>query len=366
MRIYTDVKSMQAGIATVVKSLSSKPTMKILEGIYMEAREDKLLLRCSDLSLQIDCELPATIEEEGATVLPGRLFADIVRKIDGETIDMRLSGRTMTIKGGRARSSLQCLDPSEYPDMVIKGEVCTVNLPQIVCKDMIRQTVFAVATEDSKPILTGLLCELNENEFNMVALDGYRLAMRSYVLDRPYENKEFVVPGKSITEIGRSLLDNDIPVTLQFSRTHLLLDMGHTRIISRLLEGNFIKYRKLLPAEHVTRVRVNREELFASIERAMLLAKEGGNNLVRFDIQEGNLQITANSPMGRMEEDMEINLNGNPIEIAFNARYFHDVLRALDEVDVFLDMNNSVSPCVMRPVQGGAFYYLILPVRIFS
>lgn len=366
MRLNVEREAIQAGIMTVIKSLPSKPTMAILEGIYLETVESGLLLRCSDLSLQIDCIIPATIEEEGAAVLPGRLFSEFIRKIKSDTIDMDKSARTMKINAGRAHTSLQCMDPKEFPDMATGDEVLSIPLPQKLCRDMIRQTVIAIATEDSKPILTGILCEVKDGQFSMVALDGYRLALRQMPLSAEYPEKEFVVPGKSMMDISRTLQDGDEIMEMQFSNTHLLIDLGHTRIVSRLLEGNFIKYRGLLPVEHQTRVRVNREELLESIERASLLSREGGNNIARFEIRENTLKILATSPAGKLEEEMDVHLNGEPLEIAFNAKYFSDLLKVLDDEEIYLDMNNSVSPCVARPIQGNAYYYLVLPVRIFQ
>ncbi|MDL2235548.1 DNA polymerase III subunit beta [Christensenellaceae bacterium OttesenSCG-928-L17] len=366
MKINVETKALNAGISTVIKSLSSKPTLPILEGIYMEANMQGVLLRCSDLSLQIECTIPAIVEEEGEIVLPGRLFSEIVRKISSEQIDMQLTDKTMQVKGGRTRSTLQCMDAKDFPNLMITGEVTEVKLPQNVCKDMIRQTVFACAQEDSKPILTGVLCEIKEDIFRMVALDGFRLALRTHRLPVMMEEKEVVVPAKSFMEISRTLIDTDDLISMQITRTHLSIDMGHTKVVSRLLDGEFIKYRTILPKDHTSRVRVRREELLESIDRAILLAREGNNNLVRFMIEHDQLNIYANSPLGKLEEEISIHLNGDDLEIAFNAKYFSDMLKTLDDEEIFLDMNSSVSPCVVKPIQGDHYYYLILPVRIFS
>jgi len=366
MKLIMDVRTLNAGIATVVKSLSSKPAIPVLEGIYLSASAEGLRLRCSDLSLQIETVVEATVEEEGKTVVPGRIFAEMCRKLQDGTVDIRLDGRTMLLKSGRVRTTLQCADAKDYPDMAVVGKTTSLTLPQGAFKDMVRQTVFATAQEETKPILTGVLCEMDGSEFTTVALDGFRLALRRFPVEGSYEHKEAVVPSKSFVEIARTLPDDEAPVEVQFSSTHLLIDMGYTRIISRLLDGDFIRYKSILPTEHATRVRVNRNELLDSIDRAMLLAREGNNNLVRFSVTEDSIKLFANSALGRIDEEVPIHLNGDPIEIAFNARYFCDVLKVLDEEEVFLDMNNNVSPCVVRPVQGDAYYYLILPVRIFA
>lgn len=366
MHLRVEVKSLQAGLATVIKSLSSRPSLPILEGIYICATPEGLLLRCSDLTLQIDSILPAEIEEEGAVVLPGRLFSEMARKLDGDMVEISLDDKAVVLRAGRSNMRLQYMEAREFPDMVDGRDAVHLSMEQSKLKDMIRQSAFATAQEETKPILTGVLCELEGNAFNMVALDGFRLAMRKAILDQYYTRMEAVVPAKSLVEISRTLLDTEDPVQISFSKTHLSLDLGYTKIISRLLDGEYIKYQAILPSEHKTRVLVNRLELLESIDRAILLAREGNNNLVRFTVEGEFIQLFANSALGRMDENIPITLNGEPVQIAFNARYFSDVLKALQDEDIYLDMNNNVSPCVIRPVQGDSYYYLILPVRIFS
>ncbi len=366
MRLEVDIKTLNAGILTVIKSLSSKPVIAVLEGIYLNARKDGLFLRCSDMTLQIDCLIAANVDEEGQVVLPGRLFADIVRRLPGEIADMHLEGRTMHIRAGKVRTQLQCMDPKDFPDMELLSESISFSMPQLELKEMIRQTIFAAASDETKPILAGALFELKDNMLTMVALDGFRLALRRFATGASLPDNEAVVPSKALLEIARTLFDSDDSVKVSFSKAHMLVDMGHTRMISRLLEGEFIRYRNILPSEHKTRVRVNREALLSSIERAILLAREGVNNLVRFSIEEDTLKLFANSALGKLDEEMQIHLNGEPIEIAFNARYFSDVMRTLTDEEIFLDINTNISPCVVSPVQGNAFYYLVLPVRIFA
>lgn len=366
MRVSVDLKTLQAGIATVVKSLSSRPSLPILEGIYVEASSKGLLLRCSDLTLQIESLIEANVEEEGAVVLPGRLFSEMMRRISAETVSLQTEGKAVLIEAGRSKTSLQYNEAQEFPDMSEGEEPVRVRLPQDLLKEMIRQSVFAAAQEETKPILTGVLCEIEDSSFRMVALDGFRLALKRATVKGNYARIEAVVPAKSMMEISRTLLDTDDEIEISFSKTHFSLDLQHTRVISRLLDGDYIKYDSILPKEHTSRIRINREELLNSIERATLLAREGNNNLVKFTVQEKMLLVSANSALGRMEEEIEIDLNGEPLEIAFNARYFSDALKTIAEEEIYLDMINNVSPCVVRPIQGESYYYLILPVRIFS
>lgn len=366
MHFYIETKSLNAGLATVNKALSAHPVMNILEGIYLQCTDNTILLRCSDLSLQIECMLHASVEEPGEIVLPGRLFSEMMRKMPEDTMEFRLEDNTAHLKCGRARFSMQCMNPDEYPLMSFQGPHLSIQVSQCALKNMIRKTVFATAQDESKPILTGVLLQTDETGLTLVALDGYRLARTKAPLSRAYEMNEAVVPAKSINEIARTLTDSDESIDLIFTNTHVMLDMKHTKITARLLDGEFVRYNQMLPKEHMTRVRINRAALFESIERAMLMAREGNNNLVRFRIDQETLVINSNSAIGKIDEEIPIHCDGGDMEIAFNAKYFSDVLKVLEEEELFLDFKNNISPCVVHPIQGEAYYYLILPVRILS
>jgi len=211
------------------------------------------------------------------------------------------------------------------------------------------------------------MMEFSEGGATLVALDGYRLALRREDTEAfSGSASNMIIPARSLLEIARILPEEGEAVKMLFSRTHIMTDIGSTNITARLMEGEFIKYKQILPDSHITRVRVNRKELMDGIDRVALMARESKSNLIKFTIANSLINITANSEIGRSVEDVEASIMGGDIEIAFNARYFTDVLRVLDEDEIYLDMTNNISPCVVRPVQGEGFYYLILPVRIFS
>jgi len=365
MRFFIETNALSGGIATASKALPSKTPMSILEGIYLCAMDSGLLVRCSDMMLQIDVVVPATVEEYGEVVVP-RQFAEMVRRLPGDTVDIELRDRTLYYKSGGVESSIQCMDPDDYPLMPVAQRQQDIVLTQREFKDMIRQSVFATAQDESKPILTGVLMQAEGDELKLVALDGFRLALRRQKLSEAEVAVDAVMPARSLVEISRVLADDDTPVKIVIAGVHVTMKIGDMAIIARLLEGDYIKYEQILPTEHETRVLVNRRELLNSIERAIVVAREGRNNLVKFSFKQNMLYITANSDISNLKEQMEVQITGPDIDIAFNARYFSDVFRALDDEYVYLDMRNNVSPCVVRPVQGNAFYYLILPVRLFS
>jgi DNA polymerase-3 subunit beta len=364
MNILINKTELLGAISTVTRAIASRTTMDILEGIYIETVPSGLKLKCSDLSLQMESIIPASVEQDGSITVPGRLFSEFIRRLPEEQVEINTSDKKMNIKSGRSRTTLQGLSASDFPNMPPLNNTVTFEMPQNILKSMIRQTVFSIAQDETKPILTGALMQLEDGSFTIVALDGYRLAIRkeNVVSDG---KAQAVIPGRSLTEIMRTLSDGDEKVSVNISRTHVMLDLGFTKIVSRLLEGDFIKYKQILPSSRESRVQAQREELLESIERASLMARESKNNIIKLSFTEDNLNVSANSEMGNVVEDLPISLTGNDIDIAFNARYFTDVLKSLDDEKILLDFNNNVSPCIVKPIQGDAYLFLILPVRLF-
>lgn len=365
MRFLIDSKELISGVLSVIKALPARTTMPLLEGVSIEAKENCVKLKCSDLMLQKESILPATVEEEGAAIVPGKLFCEIVRKLPEGVTEIRLNAKTLEIVCGRAKSALQCLEESEsFPDMRFDGETFTIRMDRIDCRDMINQTVFATAQEESKPILTGVLLEIGQS-VTIVATDAFQFAMRSIPLKEAAEERAVVVPGKSMAEIARMMDETEEDAVLIFTKTHVCVDIKHSRLVARLLDGDYIKYKQILPKEHVTRVLINKAELMESIDRAQLMAREGSNNIVmRF--HQDKLVITANSFMGNANEEIDVQINGEDIDIAFNPRFCMNILKCIPDERIYMDFTTSISPCVIRPSQGEGFYYLIVPVRIYS
>jgi len=364
MKFRVDARDMTAALLSVIKALPVRSALPSLEGIFVDAREDGVHLKCSDLMLQKECIIAGEVEEAGQTIVPGKLFTEIVRKLpDGEaTFD--IVGKQINIKCGRVSTSVQGLDFEEFPEMRFQGETFTVRMEREACQELILKTVFAVAQDDSKPILTGALLELSDS-ITAVATDAYQFAMRKIPLDVPVKACSMVVPGKSLLEIARMMDETEADAELTFTRTHVKVDLGHTCLTARLLDGDYIKYKQILPKDHVTRVICDREELIRSIDRAQLMAREGNNNII-MQFHNGKLTITANSFIGKIEEEMDVQIIGENMEIAFNPKYCLNVLKNTDDEKICLEMLSGISPCVVRPISGDAYYYLIVPVRIYS
>lgn len=368
MRFTCTVSDLSGALSVVTRAIAARSTIQIMEGVLLATCPEGIRLTCADTGIGIQTHMAASILEEGSVVLPGKLFAEIVRKLPSEeTLTISINEKNAAqLRCHSSRTTLAGLSADEFPPLPEISDIGEISLPKQALREMIQRTTFSIATDETRPILTGALLETDGACFSIVALDGFRLALRKQQFSGALPALSVVVPGKALNEIARVLDDSEELVSLQYGKTHLLADMGGTRIVARLLEGEFIRYKQILPTEWQTRVTVQKEELEDAIDRASLMAREGKNNLVKMHIEEGTLLITSNADLGDVREEIPVTLEGRALDIAFNVRYISDTLRAIETEKVELRFNSNVSPCVICPTEGDAFLYLALPVRVFS
>ena len=359
------------GLNIVTRALTARPAKQILDGVLIVAEDQRINLTCSDGSLSIEYTNVADVKEEGQAVLPGRLLTELIRKMPGGEVSITIqNNRSASIRCQKARSNLAIMNAAEYPEIAGMRNVTPIKIPQKKFKEMISHVSFAIATDESRQILTGCLMEVSPGEARLVALDGFRLAMQKIFqpFDLP-EDKEIVkaiIPGKVINELSRILPDDDAFCSLIFDQGRMQCTFGNIRLSSVLLAGEYIDYRRIIPTEFKTQARANRMTVSDAIDRASLMAREGKNNLIKMSFRDGLLRISSNAEMGDVEEEMEADLQGENIDIAFNSRYIVDVIRNVEEEELYMHFNSNVSPCVVMPQSGEAYVYLILPVRVFQ
>lgn len=367
MKIICNGSDLSDEVSKVYKAASSRTTNPILEGIKLKAEAGTLTLTATDLELAIEKSINATVKVEGETVVPGRFFAEFVKKLNLERIELDLNGSQLNIKYTESEGVLQCMDPEEYPPIASLGEAQFFTLKKSEFKDLVSKIAFSVSTDDARPMLKGVLLEIDDVSVTGVALDGYRLAKCTKNLEQTTAMMSAVVPARCLTEMARLMEDTDDLVKILIQKNYLMADLGHTKITSRLLDGDFINYRQIIPASFDTSVTIPKDQFEDGLERAILLARSDKNNLVRFDVTEDVLQLSSNSDIGKITEKIPAALNGVDISIAFNARYFSELLRIVNCENIVIKFINSVSPCVVVP-SGSLedFMYLILPVRMIN
>lgn len=371
MIFKTNVQDLMDGLGITTRALAARPARPILEGVMIDAEDDAVMLTCSDGSMTIESTVSAQVKEPGRTVLPGRLFGELTRKLPGGEVNVKVSdtGRAQ-IQCLSSRSSLSALSAADYPESPSMTPTMSLRIDQAVLKAMIARVVFSISTDESRQLLTGCLVEVMPDEMRIVALDGFRLAMQisrqAFALPKGKEVFRAVVPGRVMNELSRILPDSEGDCVLSFDKTHMTAEFEKTRISSVLLAGEYIDYRRILPQAFETRALVNRAEMQNAIDRASLMAREGKNNLIRMRFDQESLTISSNAELGDVREEMTAAVNGAPLEIAFNAKYINDVIRNVSDDEICMKFNTNVSPCVIVPKEGTDYLYLVLPVRMFQ
>ncbi|EOC99434.1 DNA polymerase III subunit beta [Caldisalinibacter kiritimatiensis] len=366
MKVKVNQKELSKAVGTVQKAITSKTTLPILNGILIETKKNKLKLTGTDLEIGIETYIDCEVIESGTIVIPSKIFGDIIRKLPNLDIVIEVNDdNKVHISCGHSDFNILGQPAMEYPELPKINDDISFKIPKDLLKNMIRQTVFAAAQDEIKPILTGALLEVNNGKASLVALDGYRLAVKTTSIDCNNDIK-VVIPSKTLNEVNKILEDDDSDVTIMFTSSHVLFDLGHSVIISRLLEGEFINYKDIIRNEYKSRVKVKTKDIQESIERASLLAREGKNNLVKFDISDEGMTITSNSDIGNVVENIDIDLEGNDIKIGFNSKYILDAIRVIDSEEIYMNLVSSVNPCIIKPVDDDSYTYLVLPVRLIE
>ncbi|MBP3914466.1 DNA polymerase III subunit beta [Clostridium sp.] len=361
MKIEINKDKLLNSLTIVNKGVTGKSPLPLLEGIYLESKDNYLILKGSDNDLYIQTKISATVIEEGSLVVSAHIFTEIIKKMPNGIINISNDKEMLVIKSKKTVFNVIYMDATEYPQSPKITADSYVSIPQKVIKDMVRGTSFASAIESTRPILQGILFEANEDRLDLVALDGYRLAINTKILENPIsENFSLIVDSKCFQEVAK-MLDTKGDVKISHSENHICFCFNNTVIYARLLQGTFINYNSLLPSESVIKVKVPKDELADSIERASLVGKSDKTNLVKFEINDDTIVISSNSKLGKVTEEITAEVKGENLKIAFNSKYVLDVLRVIDDKDITLEFNNSVSPCIIKNTE---YKYLLLPVRI--
>ena len=367
MKFTCNQQTLAKALNTVSKAVSNRTTIPILKGIMIKATEDNhLILTASDLEISIKKEIDADVQEPGAFVVMSKLFSDIVRKLPNEEILISEEEGNVVIKTSFSEFNVVSFPTDEFPEIGNKEEGSeTIVIDSNIFKEMIRKTAFAASIDESKGVLTGILTEIDEDNIKMVSLDGFRLALVKENMKSAVPNK-FIIAAKVMNEINKIISEEETEddITIALGEKREVINIGNNEIVIRRMEGDFIKYQDILPADNTTQLVVNRDMLLESIERASLLSREGKNNLIKMIIKNDLMTITSRSEEGNVKEEIIVEKTGNDIEIGFNSKFVLDVLKVIDDEQVSLNFKSGVSPCVVKPVDGDSYEYLILPVRI--
>ena len=366
MKFSCEKALLQAAISTTSRAVSPKSSIPALEGILLEAGSD-LRLTGYNLETGIRTIVPADIREEGTLVLGARLFGEIVRKLPDDIVTFQSENYMVNIKCGMSEFNILGTDPEEFPELPTVEYQNSLILPQSRLKAMISQTLFAVSDNESRPIHTGSLFEVDSEGLTIVSVDGYRLALRHESIDKKegVETFSFVVPGAALSEVEKICSDVDEPASVTQGARHVMFKVGDTMLVSRRLEGEFLAYRQAIPRNNTIHVEGDTRALLSSIDRVSLIISDKLKSPLRCVFDSNLLKISTKTAIGDAYDECPLSGDGGGLEIGFNNKYLMDALKAAPADKVRLELTTGVSPCVILPTEGEEnFLYMVLPVRL--
>lgn len=366
MKFICNTATLSAACQSVQRAVSAKTSIPAIEGIYIKALGSELVLTGYDLELGITTSVEARVDENGGIVLNARILCDILRKLPGETVSVESDERQMAvIRSGEMKYSLIGISPDEYPELPAVTGGFPIVLQQDILREMIRQTIFSVAVNENKVVHTGVKFEIEQGEIKLIAVDGFRLAVRKEAIDYTGDPITFIVPAKTLSEVVKLFSgDSDATVSIGVGKRHIVFEVGSFTVVSRLLDGEFLNYRSAIPNLVSTTVRVNTQALIDSIERTSLIITDKIKSPLRCNFDAGEIRISSTTSLGSANDKVPAEITGAPVEIGFNNRFLLEALRVCDTDEVYLQLNGSVAPILIVPPQGDSFLFLILPVRL--
>src|ERR671919_385492 len=374
MNVSVMQENLARGLGMVSRAVSTRATLPVLANVLLRTEDSGLKLTATNLEIGINCWVPGKVEEGGEITVPAKLITDLVASLPNQRIDLVLSAKDRTLKltCGSNRASIKGIDADEFPVVAAIGDSPATSVDARVLREALGEVVFAAASDESRPILTGVLTKLNGDQMTLAAADNYRIAVRSVTLDKPVQPEmSIVVPGRSYAELMRILPDAEAPIeiTVTPNKSQVLFHVEGTDLVSRLIEGQFPNYEPVIPTSHSSRAVIDREAFLSGTRRASIFARDSAN-IVKVELSgdgsEG-LAITAHAAdVGENADTLDATVEGQPTTIAFNARYLIDVLANLRADQAALELSGPLAPGVVRGVGKDDYVHVIMPVRTAS
>ena len=375
MKVSCLQENLAKGLSIVGRAVATRSTLPVLSNVMLATDGARLKLAATNLEIGIVCWIGAKVEEDGSITVPARLLTDFVNSLPPERIDMELTVRTQTLnlKCARFEANIKGIDAQEFPLIPTAGEDSKISLDPSMLRQMIDQVVFAAATDESRPILTGVLAKFQGEQLTLAAADGFRLSVRTAHLSEPVsEPVTVIVPARALAELSRISAEQEQPieVTITPARNQALFHMANVDLVSQLIEGNFPDYNQIIPKSYSTRTVVSTSDFLKTAKTANIFARDAAN-IVRLEIvpagelAPGRVTLTATSAeVGDNVGEIDAVIEGEEMEIAFNAKYLIDVLSVVDAAQVVLETTAASSPGVIKPVGSEDFTHVIMPMHI--
>ena len=365
MKISVNRQLLCETIANLSKAVSTKATIPVLEGILIEASSGKLCLTAYNLELGMKKELEASVAEEGTIVLNARIFGEMVRRLNGVSVTISNDEKMLcTISCGSTVFEIMGMNPMDYPELPEINQSTGVTIPSDVLRDMVRQTIFTVSqSENAKPVFTGLLFDIKNNEIKVAALDGYRLALRREKIN--YDGEiTFIAAGKAIGEAVKIVRDDEKEIILNVGKRHFSITVDGYTIISRIIDGEFFDYKRILNRQYSTEVIADPKDIYTLVDRISLVINDQLKTPVRCFMHSKEMIFSCNTAIGKACDSCECELTGNELEIGFNSKYLTDALKATETEKVLIKFDGPQAPMLLLPIEGDSFVYMVTPIML--
>lgn len=363
MKIICNKAALLSGVNTVLKAVPAKTTMPILECILIDTTDGTIKLTANDMDLGIETTIDGDVLDKGCIALEAKLFSEIVRKLPDSEVSIETDNSCKAfIKCEKAKFNIAGKSGEDFVALPEIEKNNSISLSQFSLKEIIRQTIFSIADNESNRLMSGELFEINQDQLKVVSLDGQRISIRKINLKSSYEPLKVIVPGKTLNEISKILsggIDDDVQI--YFTDRHILFEFDKTTVVSRLIEGEYFQIDKMISSDYNTKITINKKELQSCIERASLLIRESERKPIIINILDGSLELKIQSAIGSMNEDMDISKEGKDIMIGFNPKFILDALRVIDDEEITMYLVNPKAPFFIKNEEQ-SYVYLILPI----
>lgn len=369
MKFKCSKEDLIKGLNSVSKTVASKTTLPIQEGILIETSGSNIRLITNDLEIGTEYILNAEIEEAGATVVDMKTFNEIIRKIESLEITFEEKDGIFAIKSTSGVFKLQTMNAEEYKRLPVFNIEKQIEISQKVFKDMVKKTVFSASVDMNRPVYTGVLITVTGNVINLVAIDGFRMAIKKELLESYSNDFKAIIPAKVLTEVIKSLEDEeDKKIRIGVNKNQALFEMDECTVVSRIIDGEFLNYNNVLPAEADTKVTINRRQFLEAIERVAIFSRDVSEKdkkvPVKVSIQMDSIEVSCVSVTGDAKEIVNSVVEGKNLDIGFNPRYLIEALRVIEDEEIQMEFSTNVSPLIIKPIAGNTYIYMVLPVKI--
>ena len=376
MRVTVLQENLARGLSIVSRAVSPRSTLPVLANVLIATDEGRLRLSATNLEMGITCWIPARIEQEGSTTVPARTFGDLINTLPADQVQLSLDVQTqsLNLRSGASNTDIKCIDAQEFPPMPVPDMEGAIQLNVVDFKEMIHQVAFAASTDEARPVLMGVLMQIEKDKVTMAAADGFRLSVRKAVLSSPAPHSlTAIIPARALSELARIASDGEemVSMVVPKGRGQVVFRVKDVELVSQLIDGAFPDYQQIIPRNYTSRTLVSTASLLKACKQAEIFAREG-SNVARLDIKASNggavageVEISATSEeTGKNETIVEATVDGSGVLIAFNVKFMREVLEVIKSPNVALETSSPNAPGVIRPVGEDDFLHVIMPMHL--